>query len=155
MFSASAGMYVLPSVTSGSTWEHLYTFRFDQIPGYKDLQVLQEIRDRSRDRTGWNISNSVFRVGFQNRITQTFLPALENQSIRTSCPQLIKLASVLKAMSLHMDFHSQVSAGMSFSADQERAVTALNQDYCRQRHISLDQLLSGTPQPPFSDVSVL
>lgn len=81
-----------------------------QIRGYKDFQVLQEVPDRSRDRTGWRISNSVFRVTFPNRIPQTFLQHWKTRASK-HLVHSYKSASIFKAVPLHMDFYSQVSAG--------------------------------------------
>lgn len=80
----------------------------------------------------------------------TNISASAGQSLRIQapCPQLINSARIFKIRSPHMDFYSQVSAGISFPSDQRRKVTTLSQDYSQQWCISLDRLWMAHPNLP-------
>lgn len=72
------------------------------------------------------IPSSVSR-GSISKHDPTNISASAGQSprIRAPCPQLISSARIFKTMSLHVDFYSQVSAGISFPSDQKRKATTL------------------------------
>lgn len=152
----------------GQLGAHVNAFRFDQNRGYKDLQKFcRRSPKRSVTRAGTKLDGLYLipSSALNGRISKhpAILPNIHRlfcqcwktrRTIQTPCLQLIQSACIFKTVSLHVDFYSQVSAGTSLPSGQERDVTALSQNYSRQWHISLHQLI-GTPQSPFSDVSEL
>lgn len=114
--------HVLPSVTSGSTWEHrLLLSDLIRIKVTKICKFCRRSPKRSVTAAGTEL-DGVYLIPSstpKSRISKhdpTDFSASTGKTgrIQVPCPQLIKSACIFKTVLLQMDFYRQASAGTSF-----------------------------------------